>query len=48
MAISLASLCMTSALTPPRILIHGVAGVGKSTFAAEARLLNSTEWCSWI
>ena len=32
MAISLASLRMTSALTPPRILIHGVAGVGKSTF----------------
>ena len=27
MAISLASLRMTSALTPPRILIHGVAGV---------------------
>ena len=36
MAISLASLHMTSALTPPRILIHGVAGVGKSTFAADA------------
>ena len=36
MAISLASLRMTSALTPPRILIHGVAGVGKSTFAADA------------
>jgi 2-phosphoglycerate kinase len=36
MAISLASLRTTSALTPPRILIHGVAGVGKSTFAAAA------------
>ncbi len=36
MAISLVSLCMTSVLTPPRILIHGVAGVGKSTFAADA------------
>ncbi len=36
MAISLASLRMTSALTPPRILIHGVAGGGKSTFAADA------------
>ena len=36
MAISLASLRTTTALTPPRILIHGVAGVGKSTFAADA------------
>lgn len=36
MAISLASLRTTSVLTPPRILIHGVAGVGKSTFAADA------------
>ncbi|MFY0622768.1 MULTISPECIES: ATP-binding protein [unclassified Aliiroseovarius] len=36
MAISLASLRTSSALQPPRILIHGVAGVGKSTFAADA------------
>lgn len=36
MAISLASLRTTSVLTPPCILIHGVAGVGKSTFAADA------------
>ena len=36
MAISLASLRTTSELQPPRILIHGVAGVGKSTFAADA------------
>ena len=36
MAISLASLCTISVLQPPRILIHGVAGVGKSTFAADA------------
>ena len=36
MAISLASLRTTSALTPPRIMIHGVAGIGKSTFAAES------------
>ena len=36
MAISLASLRTTSVLQPPRILIHGVAGVGKSTFAAGA------------
>jgi len=36
MAISLASLRTNTALTPPRILMHGVAGVGKSTFAAEA------------
>ena len=36
MAISLASLRSNTALTPPRILMHGVAGVGKSTFAAEA------------
>ena len=36
MAISLASLRTTSALSPPRILMHGVAGVGKSTFAADA------------
>ena len=36
MAISLASLHRTTALQPPRILMHGVAGVGKSTFAAKA------------
>jgi hypothetical protein len=36
MAISLASLRQSSALAPPRILIHGVAGVGKTTFAANA------------
>lgn len=36
MAISLASLRTTSALQPPRILMHGVAGVGKSTYAAAA------------
>ena len=36
MAISLASLRRSSALQPPRILMHGVAGVGKSTFAAKA------------
>jgi len=36
MAISLSSLRITTALQPPRILIHGVAGIGKSTFAADA------------
>ena len=36
MAISLASLNRASALKPPRILIHGVHGVGKTTFAAGA------------
>ena len=36
MAISLASLRQATALTSPRILIHGVAGVGKTTFAAES------------
>jgi hypothetical protein len=36
MAISLASLNRTTALKPPRILIHGVQGVGKTTFAAGA------------
>jgi hypothetical protein len=36
MAISLASLNRTMALKPPRILIHGVHGVGKTTFAAGA------------
>lgn len=34
MAISLQSLRRSTALTPPRLLVHGVAGVGKSTFAA--------------
>ncbi len=34
MAISLASLNRATALKPPRILIHGVHGVGKTTFAA--------------
>ena len=36
MAISLASLNRTTALSSPRILVHGVAGVGKTTFAAGA------------
>ena len=36
MAISLASLLSTTALSPPRILVHGVAGVGKTTFATSA------------
>jgi AAA domain len=36
MAISLASLNRTTALKPPRLLIHGVHGVGKTTFAAGA------------
>ena len=36
MAISLAQLNRVSAPKPPRILIHGVAGVGKTTFAAGA------------
>jgi AAA domain len=36
MAISIASLKNSTSLSPPRILIHGVAGVGKSTFAAGA------------
>lgn len=36
MAISLASLKRSATLAPPRILIHGVAGVGKTTFAANA------------
>ncbi len=37
MAISLASLKRSTALSPPRILMHGVAGVGKSTFAANSQ-----------
>jgi hypothetical protein len=36
MAISLASLRSSSMLKPPRILTHGVAGVGKTNFAAGA------------
>lgn len=36
MAISLASLRTSTVLSPPRVLIHGVAGIGKSTFAASA------------
>ncbi|MBX6324279.1 MAG: ATP-binding protein [Rhodospirillaceae bacterium] len=36
MAISLASLKRTATAAAPRILIHGVAGVGKTTFAAGA------------
>ena len=36
MAISLSQLKRTTALAAPRILIHGVAGVGKTTFAAGA------------
>ena len=36
MAISLASLRRATTVAPPRILIHGVAGVGKTTFAAGA------------
>ena len=36
MAISLASLQRSAAPAAPRILIHGVAGVGKTTFAAGA------------
>ena len=36
MAISLASLQTSTALRPPRVLIHGVAGIGKFTFAASA------------
>ena len=36
MAISLAQLTRTNSPKPPRVLIHGVAGVGKTTFAADA------------
>lgn len=36
MAISLAQLNRASAPKPPRLLVHGVAGVGKSTFASQA------------
>jgi len=36
MAISLASLKSTAVGAPPRILLHGVAGIGKTTFASQA------------
>jgi AAA domain len=36
MAISLASLKQNTALSAPRILVHGVAGIGKTSFAAGA------------
>jgi len=36
MAISLAQLTRANTPKPPRILVHGVAGVGKTTFAAES------------
>lgn len=36
MAISLASLQRAAVVKPPRILLYGVAGVGKTTFAASA------------
>lgn len=36
MAISLASLMRSTVLAPPRVLVHGVAGIGKTTFAAGA------------
>src|SRR5215207_3657646 len=36
MAISLASLTRGGAPRPPRLLIHGVAGVGKTSLAAAA------------
>lgn len=36
MALALSQLTRTIAPKPPRILIHGVAGVGKTTFAAGA------------
>lgn len=36
MAISLAQLTRANTPKPPRLLVHGVAGVGKTTFAAEA------------
>ena len=36
MAISLASLKRSTTLSPPRILVHGVAGIGKTTLAAGA------------
>jgi hypothetical protein len=36
MAISLSSLKATSPQSPPRILVYGVAGIGKTTFATSA------------
>jgi hypothetical protein len=36
MAISLASVRKANAMRPPRIVIHGGGGIGKSTFAASA------------
>ena len=36
MSISLGSLNRTTVLKPPRILVYGVHGVGKTTFAAGA------------
>lgn len=43
MAISLSQLTFrTSAPKPPRILIHGVAGVGKTTFTAGPTILSSS------
>jgi hypothetical protein len=36
LALSLTSLNRTTALKPPRILIHGVHGVGKTSFATGA------------
>jgi len=36
MAISLSQLTRANAPKPPRILVHGVAGVGKTTFASAA------------
>ena len=36
MAISLASLCSSTSLSPPRLLLYGVAGVGKTKLAADA------------
>ena len=36
MAISLASLRSSSSLSPPRLLLYGVAGVGKTKLAADA------------
>jgi hypothetical protein len=36
MAISLSSLMKSTAPAPPRILTHGVAGIGKTTFASQA------------
>ena len=36
MAISLASLRTSTSLTPPRLLNYGVAGIGKTSWAASA------------